>query len=216
MFFAANITKFTSGGWIPWSAGALITLMLTWERGDRARSAARARLEGPMDEFIGQVRDSGVIRLPGVAVFPHSDATPSRLRCASRRRVQPRCTRTPSWRSNQRGRPHIRHVDRVIVDDLGDPDDGVIAHPSRVGFNDSQNIPKALAEAVGMTEELDFDPVEAKYFVSTLRISDHRSGICPALAVGAVLLADHRRGSAGGGVPPAPDRVAVLGAAVEL
>ncbi len=218
LFFAANITKFTSGGWIPLViAGALITLMLTWERGDRARSAAKARLEGPMDEFIGQVRDSGVIRLPGVAVFPHSDRNTVPL--ALRDNVEFNHVlheNTVIMRVISENVPHIRHVDRVIVDDLGDPDDGVVHISYRVGFNDSQNIPKALAEAVGMTEELDFDPVEAKYFVSTLRISDHRSGILPAWqwALFYWLTTVEAPRAAVFHLPP--DRVAVLGAAVEL
>jgi len=44
----------------------------------------------------------------------------------------------------------------------------------RVGFADSQDIPKGLALAIGKTPELDVDPEEAHYFLSLLDV--HATG----------------------------------------
>ena len=70
--------------------------------------------------------------------------------------------------------PHIRHVDRVIVDDLGYADDGIVHVCVRVGFNDSQDIPKGLALAIGQSPELTLDADEAHYFLSVLAV--HAAG----------------------------------------
>lgn len=68
--------------------------------------------------------------------------------------------------------PHISPVDRAEVDDLGYVDDGIIHVAYRVGFNDSQHVPRALEWARGKGKErLRIDPDEARYFVSTLRLS---------------------------------------------
>ena len=39
-----------------------------------------------------------------------------------------------------------------------------------MGFNDSQDVPKALLWAQGRSPELDLDPDEARYFLSSLRV----------------------------------------------
>jgi KUP system potassium uptake protein len=64
--------------------------------------------------------------------------------------------------------PHIRRTDRVVVDDLGHSDLGIVHVCARVGFNDSQDIPRALALATGRTPELRLDASEAHYFLSVL------------------------------------------------
>ena len=66
--------------------------------------------------------------------------------------------------------PHIRHVDRVEVRDLGYGDDGIVHVSVRVGFTDSQDVPKGLALAVGKTPELQVDPEQAHYFLSLLDV----------------------------------------------
>jgi len=66
--------------------------------------------------------------------------------------------------------PHIRHVDRVEVDDLGDATDGFVHVKVHVGFTDSQDIPKGLALAVGTSRALDVDLDQAHYFLSVLTV----------------------------------------------
>ena len=70
--------------------------------------------------------------------------------------------------------PHIRHVDRVTVNDLGDVADGLVHVSVHVGFTDSQDVPKGLALAVGKTPELDVDLDTVHYFLSVLTV--HATG----------------------------------------
>jgi KUP system potassium uptake protein len=56
------------------------------------------------------------------------------------------------------------------VDDLGDPADGIVHLSARFGFQDVHNIPAALAEARGLSAELDIDPDTAFYFLSRISI----------------------------------------------
>lgn len=67
--------------------------------------------------------------------------------------------------------PHIRHVDRASVNDLGDDHDGIVHITYRVGFNDSQDVPRSLAWANDKGAEIDLDPSEAQYFLSSLRLT---------------------------------------------
>ena len=56
--------------------------MLTWQRGRQLVTARRADKEGSLLDFIAQVRESDVPRVPGTAVFPHpnNQTTPLALR----------------------------------------------------------------------------------------------------------------------------------------
>ena len=43
----------------------------------------------------------------------------------------------------------------------------------RVGFNDSQDVPRALLWAQNKALDVDLDPEEARYFLSSLRVARH-------------------------------------------
>ena len=173
VILAANVTKIASGGWIPLViAAVVIVLMLSWRLGSRARSEARAALEGPLDEFVEAIRTRHVPRVPGVAVFPHPNrsTTPLALRdnLEFNHSLHERVIIVSVVNDVV---PHVRHVDRVSVNDLGYDDDGIVHVSYRIGFNDSQNIPQALRWAHGKSPELDFNADEAYYFLSVLRVT---------------------------------------------
>ncbi|WP_418082051.1 potassium transporter Kup [Tessaracoccus aquimaris] len=173
VIFAANVTKIASGGWIPLLiAGIVIVVMLTWQVGWRARAQARAALEGPLDDFVQEIRTAKLNRVPGVAVFPHPDreTTPLALRdnLEFNNALHEKVIIVSIVNDTV---PHVRHVDRVSVHDLGYDDDGIVHVSYRVGFNDSQDIPKALTWALGKSPELEFNPDEARYFLSILRVT---------------------------------------------
>ncbi|WP_260439860.1 potassium transporter Kup [Humibacillus xanthopallidus] len=179
-FLGANMTKVVSGGWLPLViATFVVALMTTWRRGAEALHAEERVLEGPLPSFLRIVREHPefIRRVPGVAVFPHANATttPLALRANAdfNQVVHERVVLVQIVNENV---PHIRHVDRVEVDDLGDPGDGFVHVTVHVGFTDSQDIPKGLALAVGMTPELDIDLDEAHYFLSviTVQATGHR------------------------------------------
>ncbi|HZL04679.1 MAG TPA: KUP/HAK/KT family potassium transporter, partial [Coriobacteriia bacterium] len=175
-FFAANLTKAVSGGWLPLLiAAVVVTLMTSWRKGADTLFRRRAELEGPLDEFVAMIRETQVPRVPGLAVFPHPNktTTPLALRShvAFNHVLHEHVVIVQIINENV---PHIRHVDRVVVDDLGYADDGIVHVSVRVGFNDSQDIPRGLALAIGSSPELDMNVDDAHYYLSLLTV--HATG----------------------------------------
>jgi KUP system potassium uptake protein len=176
VFFAANIIKVVSGGWLPLFLAALVvTVMVTWRRGHEEIHKRERELEGPLELFVKIIRDGRVPRVPGVAVYPHANATTTPLALIQNvdfnSVVHEHVILVQVVNENV---PHIRHVDRVTVNDLGYEDDGIVHVSVHVGFTDSQDIPRGLALAIGKTPELVFNLDEAHYFLSVLTV--HATG----------------------------------------
>jgi KUP system potassium uptake protein len=168
VFFAANLTKVATGGWLPLLiAVVVVALMDTWRRGAQVLHERERELEGPLPLFVKIVRDGRVPRVPGLAVYPHPNSTTTPLALRSNvdfnHVVHEHVVLVQIINENV---PHIRHVDRVRVDDLGSGDDGIVHVAIRVGFTDSQDIPRGLALAVGRTPELQIDLDTAHYFLT--------------------------------------------------
>ena len=171
-FLAANLSKVVSGGWLPLViAAVVVTVMVTWRDQFVAYEQRRSEIEGPLSDFVESIRLAKIPRVPGLAVVPHpnSSTTPLALRAnvAFNRVLHEQVVIVQIVNENV---PHIRHVDRVEVRDLGYGDDGIVHVSVRVGFTDSQDVPKGLALAVGKTPELQVDPEQAHYFLSLLDV----------------------------------------------
>jgi KUP system potassium uptake protein len=181
VFFAANLTKIVHGGWLPLSIATVIFLvMTTWQRGRQIVTARRLQLEGPLTEFIDEVHARKLTRVPGTAVFPHisRNSAPLALRANVDYNqvlhehviivtVQPEAV------------PYVPADDRLTIDHLGDPADGIVHITARTGFQDPQDIPEILRDACffarssedgRLYNELDFDPETAFYFLSRISI----------------------------------------------
>ncbi len=174
VFFAGNLAKLLHGGWLPLLiAGAVVLVMFTWREGAASVRARRQEIEGPLSDFIEMVHERDVPRVPGLAVYPHPDKLTTPL--ALRQNVEFNHVMHESIAIVSiinENVPHIRHVDRAVVDDLGYSDDGIIHIGYHVGFNDSQHVPRALdwgRAKLGEAQEL--DPDKAYYFLSSLRLT---------------------------------------------
>jgi len=175
-YFAANLTKITHGGWLTLLIAAIVfTVMLTWQRGREIVTARRAEMEGPLLDFIDDVHANNVLRVPGTAVFPHptKDTTPLALRAnvAYNHVLHQRVVIISGRTENV---PHIPWDQRITVDQLGDPDDGIIYIAATFGFQDVTDFPEVLRRVTGRHPETDLDLDGASYFVSriTLRHTD--------------------------------------------
>jgi KUP system potassium uptake protein len=171
-FFAANLTKVIHGGWLPLLIGAIVVLvMLTWQRGRGLVTARRIELEGPLDEFVEQVRRDDVTRVPGVAVFPHptKETVPLALRnnVEFNRVVHEHVIIVSVVAENV---PHIPRSERLSVDELGYTDDGIVHLSARFGFQDEQDVPAVLRDAFALTSELEVDTDAALYFLSRVSV----------------------------------------------
>lgn len=172
IYLLANLTKLWHGGWLPvLVAIVVVAMMTTWQRGVRERHATRSRLEGSLADFIERMRVKDVPRVEGVAVYPHRNQVTVPLALKENLRfnkVLP--TVNVLVTIINENIPHVRHAERAIVNDLGYDDDGFFHVTYRVGFNDSQDIPKALTWAKELQQQHAFDPKEARYFLSSLRL----------------------------------------------
>jgi KUP system potassium uptake protein len=71
-FFASNLTKIGHGAWLTLAiATVLFFVMTTWYRGRALVTAERFRVEGPLQDFVKEirVREPPVARVPGTGVF---------------------------------------------------------------------------------------------------------------------------------------------------
>jgi len=75
-FFAANALKIRDGGWFPLVVGAVIfAVMSTWKTGRRLLGERLAEDAVRLDAFLANIRELGIHRVPGTAVFMAADAS---------------------------------------------------------------------------------------------------------------------------------------------
>ncbi|TWP33354.1 potassium transporter Kup [Leekyejoonella antrihumi] len=172
-YFSANLTKVLTGGWLPLLiAGGVCTVMLTWHRGQTLVTERRSHIEGPILSFLTNCAENPPHRVPGTAVFlhPNHETTPLALReNVSFNNVLHEKVLIVAMRSANV--PHVPPTERIKVEDVGSPDDGIIHLTITYGFQDDQNLPRALRRA--QLQGVDVDPDEVYYFLS--RITVHRS-----------------------------------------
>jgi KUP system potassium uptake protein len=176
VILAANLTKIAHGGWLPLLiAAVVVTIMTTWQRGQRIITARRRELEGPLPEFIDRLHTEGIERVAGTAVFPHPSAetTPLALRAnVEFNHVLHEHVVLISVISENV--PHVPPCERLSIDELGHLSDGIVHLSVHYGFQDDQDLPELLLRAHGQSPELDFDPGEAFYFLSRITIERGR------------------------------------------
>jgi KUP system potassium uptake protein len=177
-FLSANLTKILHGGWFPLTIAAVVfVLLMTWQRGRALITERRTREEGMLRDFLYEIRakDPPVFRTPGTGVFlsPNATTTPLALRAnvehnhALHESVVILSIETMNV-------PHVAHDDRLVVDDLGFTDDGILHLRARVGFQDHTDVPDILSQAAQRDLECPIDVDDASYFVSraTLVLGD--------------------------------------------
>ena len=173
-FFAANVPKIAEGGWFPLLlALVLFVLLTTWRRGRELVAAKRTEAEGLLRDFVEEVRatDPAIFRPPGTAVFLNASmqTTPLALReNLDYNHVLHRCVVVVSVET--RRVPHVARAERLVVDELGYEDDGILHLTVRYGFQDDHDVPAALRQAAAQGLEVDLDVENATYFISQITI----------------------------------------------
>ncbi len=170
-FLGANVLKVLHGGWFPLlMAGVIFGLMTTWHTGRRLLSFRLAAASKPLGDFLDRTERTSVTRVPGTAVFLHSNrhGTP------------------PALIQNVRHN-HVLHA-RLIVVTVVTEDVPTVEPATRAalehlrenawrvvlsyGFMEQPNVPAALAaiDAPDWTFEAD----AATYFLSREKILPSR------------------------------------------
>jgi KUP system potassium uptake protein len=181
-FFLANLMKIPEGGWFPLAIGVVVFVTLTtWKRG-RTRLLERLKEEElPVGEFLASLSDR-VPRVPGTAVFltSTSEGVPLAL--------------LHNLKHNK-----IVH-DRVVILTVRAEEVPFIAPERRlthqllapnfhrvvlsIGFMESPNIPKALAQARSDQLGFFYEPMSVSYFLS-------RETVIPSSRPGTTMWREH-------------------------
>jgi KUP system potassium uptake protein len=174
-FFAANLTKLVHGGWFPIViAVSVFTILMTWQRGRAIVTRNRMLAEGSLTAFINELDhgDPPIVRVPGCAVFLNAshDTVPLALRFNVKHNHVLH-ERVVIVTVESKRVPHVAVADRIVVDDLGDPYDGILLLRARFGFQDAIDVPAALRLAVAAGgESAGVDVDHASFFLSRITI----------------------------------------------
>jgi len=225
-FLGANLLKFFDGGFVPLAIAVMIfTIMRVWKRGRSLLGAYFVRASKPLEEFLGGVKQSvyrhtragqtiavPITRVPGAAVFLTSNpgGTPPLLMHHARHNKAIQETVLLVTVLNE----HIPRVvsDRLEVDVL---EQGFYRVRIRVGFMESPDVPRALAEAVDQFD-LPFSLEDVTYYLGreTLLATDEGEMGKRSEQLFGFLTRNSQQASAFFGIPP--ERVVELGLQVDL
>jgi KUP system potassium uptake protein len=193
---------------------------MTWQRGRAIVTRNRMLAEGSLTAYINELdaRDPPVPRVPGCAIF--LNASPDTTPLALRHNVMHNHVlheRVVILTVESKRVPHVPPADRIQIDDLGDPYDGIELVRARFGFQDEIDVPAALRLAAESgSESAGIDPDNASYFLSRIVIEPTdapgmarwRKRLFVALSRNAASPASYF------GLPV--DRVVALGSTIEL
>ncbi|ARF53209.1 potassium transporter Kup [Streptomyces gilvosporeus] len=183
LFVAANMTKLVHGAWLPLLIGiTAFTVMTTWQRGRELVTAERAQREGPLTEFVDDLRTEKVptLRIPGTAVFLNrgKQTTPLAMR-ANVEHNHVRHDQVVILSLETEPVPRVPADQRIVVDDLGYTDDGIIHVTARFGYMETPDVAGTLATLDPARTEGQLDLDQASYFLSKIEL---RRGTAPTMA----------------------------------
>ncbi|WP_405876196.1 MULTISPECIES: potassium transporter Kup [unclassified Streptomyces] len=174
LFVAANMTKLVHGAWLPLLIGlTAFTVMTTWQRGRDIVTTERDRHEGPLPEFIDQLRtgEAATRRVPGTAVFLNRGKQTAPL--AMRANVEHNHVlheQVVILSLQTEPVPRVPAEERMTVDSLGYADDGIIHVTARFGYMETPDVPSALATLDPATTEGQLRLDQASYFLSKIEL----------------------------------------------
>ncbi|GAA4142635.1 potassium transporter Kup [Phytohabitans flavus] len=182
LFVGANLTKLMHGAWLPLLIGVTaFTIMTTWQRGRQIVSAERVEREGSLHDFVEALRDNPPITVPGTAVFLNRGKQTAPL--AMRANVEHNHVRHEEvviMSIETEPVPRVPAERRIMVDDLGYSDDGIIHVRVRFGYLETPDVPAALAMIDPAVAERQLRMDEVSYFLSKIEL---RRGPAPTMAV---------------------------------
>ena len=162
-FFSANLLKLDEGAWLPLLFGAaMVTLILTWQRGTRILSEKTRKSEVPIEMLLKSLEKKPPHMVPGTAVFltSHPEFAPTALlhnlkhnKVLHEHNVVLTIITTDT--------PRARDEDRVIMTPIS-------LHFSKValkfGYMETPNVPQALA--IARRQGWSFDIMSTSFFLS--------------------------------------------------
>ena len=162
-FFSANLLKLSEGAWLPLLFGvAMVTLILTWQKGTRILSEKTRKSEVPIDMLLKSLEKKPPHVVLGTAVFltSHPEFAPTALlhnlkhnKILHEQNVVLTIITTDT--------PRAREEERVTMTPIS-------AHFSKVslkfGYMETPNVPQALA--IARRQGWSFDIMSTSFFLS--------------------------------------------------
>jgi KUP system potassium uptake protein len=161
-YFAANLLKVPSGGWVPLAMGLIaFTLLTTWAKGRKLLRHQLKQGDIPIQLFIKSAAGSAA-RVPGTAIFMTSqaDGVPHAL-LHNLKHNKVLHERSISLKVAIEDVPYIDEEKRVEVEELGEGFYRITLH---FGFMQDMNVPEALARIDRCG--LPFRMMETSFFLS--------------------------------------------------
>jgi KUP system potassium uptake protein len=162
-FFAANLGKLFSGGWLPLAVGAAFFVILTtWRRG-RALLGQQVREDRvALRRFLNRLVAEQPTRVPGTSVFLSSSpgtAPAALLNNLEHNHVVHQHVILLTLKTT--GAPHVPEQERLTIERLRL---GFVTITARLGYQDAPDVPEVLRLA--RREGLDVDVDNASYYVN--------------------------------------------------
>jgi KUP system potassium uptake protein len=174
LFLTSNLTKVTTGGWLPLLVGGLIyTVLATWQRGRELVTRNREAAEGPLQDFVTELREPGslITRVPGTAVFLNRGdrTTPLAMR-AIVKHTHVLHEQAVVLSIETLPVPHVPYTERLHLSELGFADDGITHVTATFGFQDKPDVTAVLRMIDAIELEGRLDVAGASYFLSKIEL----------------------------------------------
>ena len=220
LLLSANLTKLVHGAWLPLLIAVLaFVAMMTWQRGRCLVTKERARLEGPLGEYVDALarREPAVTRVPGTAVFLNrgtQTAPLSLLATVEHTGVLHEHVIIASV--DVETVPRVPAHDRIRVDHLDGRTDGIVAVSLKYGYLDRPDVPADLRTLDVEDTEGYVDLDRASYFLSKVDLS---VGSAPSMAgwrKRLFIATSHLAADAAGFFNLPQDRTVIVGSRIEV
>jgi KUP system potassium uptake protein len=212
-FWASNLVKIPDGGWFPLLVGILVfTLNSTWRKGRHILSARLAAQSIGIDDFLRQLAENRIPRVPGIAIFMsrHAEGVPTTLlHNIKHNKIVHKTVVLMTVETEEKA--HLSDDERFEWLELGH---GVFRLTLHFGYMEDPDIP-AMLERLG-DKPVKFTPMTTSYFLG-------RETLIPTKQPGMAIWREHlfawlMRNSSSASVffSLPPNQVIELGAQVEL
>jgi KUP system potassium uptake protein len=220
LFLAANATKILHGAWLPVLIGlAAFTVFTTWQRGRELVAERRKPREGALGMFVDHLHqdEPSLLRAPGTAVFLNRNkATVPLAMRASVDYLHALHEHVVIVSIETLPVPHVPSERRLVIDDLGYRDDGILEVQARFGYMDKPDVPRAL-RLLGEAElECPLEVDAASYFLSEIELVRGQSRAMSPWRKRLFLATSHIQADAVGHFALPRDRTMIMGSRIEI
>lgn len=166
-FFAANLSKFHEGGWLPIVVAAIaVAVMTIWITGRERLLAARWKNAVPLQPFLAGLDDHPITRVPGTAIFmvPHDGIVPMAL-THNLKHNKILHERVILLRVETLNSPHVDDLERVEVTHHAHNFHSAVV---KYGFMEDPDLPRMLA--LMRVREFHFSLMEISFFIGKEKV----------------------------------------------